>query len=187
MTETDKRTLIALARESIEASLFACDTPLFRQLGAATTFPFSERRGCFVTLRTKQGQLRGCIGTIIAREPLVQAVAALAREAAFSDPRFKPLTAAQWPTIVVEISVLTEPVEIDAYQQIRVGFDGVLLTLHARRAVFLPQVASEQGWSLEEMLTHLSMKAGLAPDAYKDPRCRFEVFQAEVFSDEDPL
>lgn len=187
MTETDKRTLLALAREAIEASLFGSPSPLYQGLTTTQNPLCGERRGCFVTLRTKQGQLRGCIGTIVAREPLVQSVVTLAREAAFDDPRFRPVTAAQWPLLELEISVLTEPARIEGYRMIRVGLDGVLLTLRERRAVFLPQVAGEQGWGLEEMLTHLSMKAGLPPDAYKDPRCRFEVFQGEVFSDENHL
>ena len=187
MTETDKRTLIALARESIEASLFDSPSPLSQALATTETPPFSEMRGCFVTLRTKQGQLRGCIGNIMAKERLAQSVVTLARQAAFADPRFRPVTASEWPTLELEISVLTELARIEGYQMIRVGLDGVLLTYGARRAVFLPQVAGEQGWGLEELLTHLSMKAGLAPDAYTDPRCRFEVFQAEVFSDEDHL
>ena len=187
MTETDKHTLIALARESIEASLFDSPSPLAQTLATTEKPPFSERRGCFVTLHTRRGQLRGCIGTIMARERLAQSVVTLAREAAFADPRFPPVTASEWPTLDVEISVLTELAPIEDYRMIRVGADGVLLTLGMQRAVFLPQVVTEQGWDLEELLTHLSMKAGLAPDAYQDPRCRFEVFQAEVFRNEDHL
>lgn len=187
MTDTDRRTLLALAREALEASLFGAASPLHDQLSKETSSPYGERRGCFVTLRTEVGQLRGCIGTIAARMPLIEAVTHLAREAAFSDPRFPPLEPSEWPTITLEVSILTVPVAIADYRAIRVGIDGVILTCRGHRALFLPQVATEQGWVLSELLSHLALKAGLEPMAYKDPDCRFEIFQAEAFSDETYL
>lgn len=187
MTDTDKRTLLALARETLEASLFGSASPLYNQVSKVTDYPYGARQGCFVTLRGAQGHLRGCIGTIIATLPLVEAVVHLAREAAFADPRFPPLEPSQWPSILLEISILTEPTPVSDYHAIRVGVDGVILSFGGHRSLFLPQVANEQGWTLGEMLTHLSLKAGLGPTAYKDPRCLFEVFQAEVFSDETHL
>ena len=187
MTDTDKRTLLALAREALEASLFGAASPLYDQLSGVTAHPYGERRGCFVTLRTEQGRLRGCIGTIIGRMPLVKAVTHLAREAAFSNPRFPPLEPSEWPAITLEITLLTEPVAITDYRAIRVGIDGVILTYEGHRSLFLPQVATEQGWGLTAMLAHLSLKAGLEPDAYTEPACRFEVFQGEAFSDETHL
>ncbi|MDX9914359.1 MAG: AmmeMemoRadiSam system protein A [Sphaerochaeta sp.] len=183
MTAADKRALLLVARHAIESSLYGSE----RTSSTQPTSAKDDRRGCFVTLRTKSGALRGCIGTIAGGDPLVESVAALAREAAFADPRFRPLTAREWPAIITEVSVLTEPTPVEGYRSIEVGVDGVILTLGLNRAVFLPQVAREQGWDLDQMLTHLSMKAGLAPDAYRNPHCRFEIFQAEVFSDEDQL
>jgi AMMECR1 domain-containing protein len=73
---------------------------------------------------------------------------------------------------------------IENWSDIRLGIDGVLLTHGYHRAVFLPQVAVEQGWDLPTMLSHLSMKAGLYPQAYLDAACSFEVFQAEVFGED---
>lgn len=86
---------------------------------------------------------------------------------------------------MLEISLLSKMQSIDDWKQIRLGIDGVLLSHGYHRSVFLPQVATEQGWDLTTMLSQLSRKAGLESDAYTDGACRFEVFHAEVFK-EDP-
>jgi AmmeMemoRadiSam system protein A len=109
----------------------------------------------------------------------------LARESAFNDPRFHPVAKEELDLLVIEISLLSAMQSISDYHQIRLGVDGTLLTHGYHRAVFLPQVATEQGWDLDTMLERLSCKAGLWPKAYTDEACRFEVFQAEVFSEAD--
>lgn len=119
---------------------------------------------------------------------LYQEVPKLARESAFSDPRFRPpLRVEELQQVVLEISLLSKMQSIDDWKQIRLGIDGVLLSHGYHRSVFLPpQVATEQGWDLTTMLSQLSRKAGLESDAYTDGgACRFEVFHAEVFK-EDP-
>jgi uncharacterized protein (TIGR00296 family) len=83
----------------------------------------------------------------------------------------------------VEISVLSPPEEIPSYKDFKVGEHGVILRKGARGAVFLPQVPVEQGWDAETTLTNLSLKAGLAPDAWKEEDCRFKVFNAVCFSE----
>jgi uncharacterized protein (TIGR00296 family) len=85
--------------------------------------------------------------------------------------------------IKIEISALTVPAPISSPDKIRIGIDGVVLKKNGQSAVFLPQVAPEQGWDVNQMLTQLSIKAGLPPDAWKDG-ASFLVFQAEVFSEE---
>ena len=83
----------------------------------------------------------------------------------------------------LEVSALTAPREVGSYKEIKIGRDGVVLVVGRRQAVYLPQVAPEQGWDVAETLTHLSQKAGLAADAWRGPKARFLTFQAEVFEE----
>jgi AmmeMemoRadiSam system protein A len=149
-----------------------------------------EHRGAFVTLKkrvTEQGELdlRGCIGSLKSDIPLFEEILRLSVEAAFHDPRFRPVTLEELGNLTFEISVLSELKRIGSYHDIRIGIDGIMLNCSGRRAVFLPQVSTEQQWDLETTLTHLSLKAGLEQDAWRDSVCGFEVFQAEVFSEDD--
>jgi AmmeMemoRadiSam system protein A len=114
---------------------------------------------------------------------LYKSVISNAVNAAVNDWRFSPVTAGELSKIKIEISALTVPKQIDSYSQIRLGTDGVVLKKDGHSAVFLPQVAPEQKWTLDEMLTQLSLKAGLPADAWKKD-ASFLVFQAEVFGEE---
>ena len=147
--------------------------------------PFYEKElGLFVTLHM-HGALRGCIGYIQGFKPLKNALFEMADAAAFQDPRFLPLIESELDDIDIEISILSELTEIADFHDIVIGVDGILLKHGYKQAVFLPQVAPEQGWDLDTTLKHLSRKAGLLPNAYKDPKTTFEVFQADVFSEEN--
>ena len=84
----------------------------------------------------------------------------------------------------IEISVLTQPESIDDLSQFRTGLDGIILRKDIYQAVFLPQVAPEQGWDKDTTLTQLSLKAGLDADGWREG-ASFETFQAEVFSEAD--
>lgn len=141
-----------------------------------------QKAGVFVTLH-KDRDLRGCIGYIFPILPLWQAVMENARNAAFRDPRFSPLSPDELEKVEIEISVLTEPESINDISEFRVGIDGIILKKGPYQAVFLPQVAPEQGWDSETTLRQLSMKAGLNPDGWKTG-ATFETFQAIVFSEE---
>ena len=143
-----------------------------------------ERYGAFVTIR-KHGNLRGCIGYLEAIADLESEIALLSREAAFSDPRFPPLSADELKECTIEISLLTKPERIGGPGDFVLHRDGIIISLYGRRAVFLPQVADETGWSKDEMLSALSEKAGLPHDAWKDSNAVFHTFQAEVFSEDD--
>ena len=101
-------------------------------------------------------------------------------DAAFRDPRFLPLTQEEFREVELEISALTPAVPVDSWRDIVIGRHGMTLTKFGRSAVFLPQVAPEQGWGIEETLTHLAMKAGLPPDAWREG-ATFTVFEAVVF------
>ncbi|MDT4761322.1 AmmeMemoRadiSam system protein A [Sphaerochaeta sp. PS] len=190
MRKREHTLLLALARESISSSLGLVSNDAFTLISQDPAPVFMEKRGVFVTLRTLGGEdshaLRGCIGNLYGLSPLHKSIMELAREAAFHDPRFPAVRLDELSNLSIEISVLTKPRKIASFEEIKVGSDGVILTLGYNRAVFLPQVATEQGWGVEEMLENLCMKAGLPPNAWKDPGCELEVFQAEVFSEDTP-
>ncbi len=145
--------------------------------------------GVFVTVNNtgqkarKEGKLRGCIGSMEPREPLVDAVIGSAVSAAH-DPRFPELDASELEQVAVEVSVLSPMRPVSGPDDIVLGKHGVLLTKAGRRAVFLPQVATETGWDLATFLSALSQKAGLAPDAWRSG-ARFEVFTAQVFGEHE--
>jgi len=151
-------------------------------MGLDASSGMRETMGAFVTLH-KHGQLRGCIGEIVPRRPLYEAVMDHAVNAALNDHRFPPVEAQELSDLHFEISALTPPKPVDSYQDIEVGRHGMTLEKHGRRAVFLPQVAPEQGWDIAETLTHLATKAGLPPDAWEEG-ASYTVFEAVVFGEE---
>ncbi len=175
----DKEALLALARKSIERLLTTDTVPLARGFGPRA----SRLQGAFVTLE-KDGELRGCIGHISPDAPLARQVAAMAIQAAFNDPRFDQLRLSELREIKIEISALTPPVAVKGPDEIVLGRDGVILRKGDKAAVFLPQVAGEQGWNREQMLDNLAVKAGLPPDGWRRG-ATFEVFQAEVFAEKE--
>jgi MEMO1 family protein len=177
LSRAEQQTLLKLARDSIEARLDGRSAPDLADY--PITAPMREDSGVFVTL-TIDGQLRGCIGEIPPSRPLAEAVRDRAADAAVRDRRFHPLTTEEYAGVDVEISALTPPKPVAGHEDIVLGRDGIYLIKGARRAVYLPQVAVEQGWTLDQTLSSLARKAGLAEDAWKD-ECTFEVFQAQVF------
>ena len=146
----------------------------------------SQPGACFVTLETvPDGHLRGCIGNISAMEPLGRNISRNAINAAFHDPRFPKMIACELDEIEISISVLTPPKSIPSGDDFIVGEHGIILECVGRHAVFLPQVAPEQGWDREQTLTQLCLKAGLPTDAWRRPDAKLEIFTAIVFSESD--
>lgn len=143
----------------------------------------NEPMGAFVTLH-ERGELRGCIGNMVGSGPLYQTVADMAIEAATGDPRFQPLSAGEIDKIKIEISVLSPLKKVNSADEIKIPGDGVIVRRNLRSGVYLPQVATETGWNKEEFLTSLcAHKAGLPPDAWKDPATELYTFTAEVFGE----
>jgi len=99
--------------------------------------------------------------------PLATTVSMMALSAALEDTRFYPVDKSELKDIEIEISVLTPMKEVSGFKDIVIGRDGTLIQKKGRSAVFLPQVAPEQGWSRDEMLENLCLKAGLSPDDWK--------------------
>lgn len=180
LTEPEKHLLLSMARRSIEHALSTRRALPPDAFAAEATPVLNAPMGCFVTLHTRDsGDLRGCLGEIEPRLPLYQAVTELAIASAFRDPRFQPMTAAEWPNTKIEISILTPPRPVATWHDIVIGKHGMTLSKHGRSAVFLPQVAPEQNWDLPTTLTHLAMKAGLGPDDWREG-AQFTVFEAVV-------
>jgi hypothetical protein len=177
-----RKSLLLLARKTIKSYLDKQEKPTLKDLGITLTPDMNKTLGAFVTLH-KNGNLRGCIGNYPRKGvPLYQVVMEMARAAAFSDPRFRPLRKNEFKDIDIEISVLTQPKPVKSWKDIVLDRDGIILRKGWNRAVFLPQVAPEQDWTLEETLSYLSRKAGLPVNAWKEG-AKFEVFQADVFGE----
>lgn len=177
----DGAVLLAIARGAIE-----------ERLGGATQPPrdepwLREPAATFVTIR-RDGELRGCIGSIDPRRPLGADVAHNARAAAFSDPRFPPLTRDELDGLEVEVSVLSPreglPVasESEAAARLRPGVDGVYLEYGNASATFLPQVWESIPDPLS-FLAELRRKAAL-PRRFWHPDLRLTRYTVEKFVDE---
>ena len=182
LSEEEKTTLFAIARDTLkwcvnnETKPFPIDsytiTPKLR-VDVAT----------FVTLKIT-GQLRGCIGSLVPEEPLYMSVHHNAINAAMHDPRFRQVQPSELAQIDIDVSVLSPIKSIPAIDDFKLGQQGIILEKGMHRAVFLPEVAVEQGWTKEETLTHLSIKAGMSPDAWRKDT-RFQVFESVVLSMEE--
>ncbi|MFH1420403.1 MAG: AmmeMemoRadiSam system protein A [Candidatus Aenigmatarchaeota archaeon] len=178
LPKEDGHFLVRLARETIE------DVANKHPPRKVITYPKSlnEKLGLFCTL-TKNGELRGCIGFPEATFPLIQAVVESAKAAAFSDPRFMPVTAKELSDIEIEISVLTKPTAT-ALDDIREKEDGAIIEKSSRSALFLPQVWDELP-TKDSFFSALCVKAGLRPDDWKSPGMTFYKFNVQAFEEKD--
>jgi MEMO1 family protein len=176
----DKKELMRIAKESVvtfvrDDKLPKVDTkiPRLKEMGAA-----------FVTLK-ENGQLRGCIGHVIAHEPLYLCIRDVACSAAKQDPRFPPVTAAELPKLEYEISVLSPMAPVKDLKLIEVGKDGLLMKSGPFQGLLLPQVPGEQGWDRDQFLSHTCMKAGMEPECWRKPETEVYHFRALVFGEKD--
>lgn len=183
LSQDDKNRLMALAKGTLQHFLDNGKAPTPEKLGIEITPGMQQIMGAFVTLK-KHENLRGCIGEITPTRPLYEAVMQRSIDAAVHDSRFKAVRKDEFQELSFEISALTPPTAVASYRDIVIGRDGVVLQKNGRSAVFLPQVAPEQGWGLEEMLSQLALKAGLPPNAWAEG-ASFTVFQAIVFAESD--
>ena len=183
LTENDKQTLLQLARKSIQNVVKGKDLP---QIELSEYSSVLKANGaCFVTL-TRNGMLRGCIGSLEASQPLVLDVIERAASAAVQDYRFPPLSADEMESISIEISVLTEPQKLEyenpeaLLKLVRPGVDGVVLQDGMRRATFLPQVW-EKLPDADEFFSHLCSKMGAPANVWKKQHLEVYTYQVIEF------
>lgn len=180
LTTEEKKTLLEFARASVKA---AVEKKQDLEIPKGISGAFEIPRAVFVTIR-KKGELRGCIGSTGPVWPLAKAVQYYAKEAAFEDPRFSPVTADELDSLSFEISILSPRKQVRDASLIQPGI-GVVLAQGSRMGVFLPLVWKETGWDKETFLNELaSQKAGLPKDAWKDPRTELYTFTADTFEEE---
>jgi AmmeMemoRadiSam system protein A len=184
LNREDQDRLLPLARLAVKAQLDGKEQP------RVETDKLSEKLradgACFVTLEN-HGRLRGCIGNMVADGPLYQSVMRNAVSAC-QDSRFRddPVTAAEFDQLDIEISYLTPRKRIQKTEEIIVGRHGLMISLGPRRGVLLPQVAARRGWTRAEFLSQTCRKAGLPPEAWKQPEAEIYSFEAEVFGEPKP-
>jgi len=177
LSDEDQRSLLAIARRSIEVTAQGLGLPGLESPSGA----LAERAGAFVTLRS-HGVLRGCIGQIDPRQPLARTVAECAASAALHDPRFPAVTPAEVPSLSLEISVLSPLFDV-APQEIIVGRHGLLVSACFHQGLLLPQVPVEWNWDREQFLAETCRKAGLPLDAWRRG-ARIQAFTTQVFAEE---
>lgn len=178
LTPQEKKTLLTLARDTIERYLKDGSRAALPDVPPA----IEDVCGAFVTLH-KRGELRGCIGNMVGQGPLVETVREMAIAAATQDPRFPRVRPAELGEIDIEISVLSPLARIRDVKEIEVGTHGILMRRGMHQGVLLPQVAVEWGWDREEFLRHTCLKAGLPTEAWKDKETVIEIFSAQIFGE----
>ncbi len=179
----DARRLLSVAREAAEQWVRDGLRP---GPVADRTPPLNERRGLFVTLRV-DGRLRGCMGAFDPDEPLAELLPRMTFTS-LNDPRFvdTPIRPGELERLQIELSILTPmwPTR-DPLAELTVGTHGVYVRMAGRAGCFLPQVAAEQGWDARRTLTECCRgKAGLPPDAWKDPAAEVFLFTAQIIREE---
>ncbi len=184
LSHKDKTDLLHVARQTLKEKV------KYGRLPHIDTSGFSESllqpAGAFVTLHTRDGQLRGCIGRFLPDEPLYLVVRDMAVAAALQDYRFPPVSPAEIDDLDIEISVLTPLKKIHSIDEFKLGRDGIYIVKNGRSGTFLPQVADETNWTKEEFLGHCARdKAGIGWDGWKD--AELYTYRAIVFSEKEML
>ena len=180
LSDSEKIYLLKYARNVVEAAVTGEAAPttdgasdIMRRKGAA-----------FVTLK-EHGDLRGCIGHVVAHVPLIDCVASVGRAAALEDPRFPPVKPAELKNIDLEVSVLT-PIEPCAdVNSVQVGVHGLMMKRGYHQGLLLPQVPEEYGWNRTQFLQQTCRKAGMEASCYTDPKTEIFTFTAIVFNEHD--
>ncbi len=182
LSQEEKGVLLIAARESIK-SLFGEKIPPIIDYSKYGTLS-KTGPGAFVTI-TMNNQLKGCIGYITSQTTVYETVCEAAKQAAGNDPRFRPLTRDEVSKINIEISILSVPVPISGYEEIKIGKHGLVLDEHYNRALLLPQVATENNFDVPKFLTALCEKAGINPYEWEERTLNLKTFTAAVFSEID--
>ncbi|WP_048129026.1 MULTISPECIES: TIGR00296 family protein [unclassified Methanosarcina] len=189
LTETEGRAAVKLARKTIEMFLSEGRLPEPQELGIDLSPVFGENRGVFVTL-TENGLLRGCIGHPYPDSTLKEAILDSAVSAATRDPRFPQVEEKELDSIVVEVTILTQPEKINAPpkdlpDKVIIGKHGLIVKQGYYQGLLLPQVAPENNMDAIDFLNHTCMKAGLPPDAWVNGAEIYR-FEGQIFKEKEP-
>ncbi|MCL5126753.1 MAG: AmmeMemoRadiSam system protein A [Deltaproteobacteria bacterium] len=176
LTEEEKAQLRDLCKAVVESRCRGLKVPSCK----SRSEKLNEKCGAFVTIN-KKGMLRGCIGWLNATKPLYETVQEMAENAAFKDPRFRPVSEDELEFLDYEISVLTPFRRVQDIEEIQVGKHGILIRNGAMSGLLLPQVAAERNWDRVTFLGETCRKAGLPRDMWKDPDTEIYIFSADVF------
>jgi len=183
MDKAAEQRLLEIARSVVEAAVRGESIPQFDE-----DHPdLQGHQGAFVTIKN-HGQLRGCIGQFTANEPLYRVVRRMALSSSMEDPRFmyNRVLPDELEDIDIEISVLSPLEKADDPLSIELGTHGIYIRSGGRSGCFLPQVATETGWTKEQFLSQCCAgKAGLPPDAWKDPATEILTFTAHIISEKE--
>ena len=182
LERTEQQQLLDIARRTIVAAV--CRDAKVDQATGTLPPALTEPAAAFVTIH-ERGELRGCIGLMRFEAPLWLNVRDAARAAALDDPRFLPVDEPELPLLDLEVSVLDPPVELSDPAGFVAGRHGIVVERGSRRALLLPQVATEMGWDEKQMLEAVCRKAYLPTDAWRDGSTRLMVFESTCFSDAD--
>jgi AmmeMemoRadiSam system protein A len=180
LDKAEKDQLLHIARETLTEYLARGVTPEYSSEDPGLL----QEAAAFVTLRRRDGELRGCIGRVEVSEPLYQVVQDCVISAATNDFRFSPVTLGELDEILIEISALSPFRPIKSPQEVQVGRHGLLIRKGFRVGLLLPQVATDRNWSRQDFIRAICLKAGLPSDGWRD--ADLYVFDAEVF-EEDSL
>lgn len=191
-SDDDGKFLVGVARQTVD--LYVTEEIKLNP-PESTPDHLLEKSGVFVTLNSLKGDsvsLRGCIGRPYPTHPLIEATIVSAIDSAVHDPRFRRVEENELDSILVEMSVLTPPVNLEysdpseLLSLVEVGRDGLIAVQGMRRGLLLPQVPVDWGWDTKQFLEHTCNKAGLVPSAWMDKKTEFLAFQAEIFGEEKP-
>lgn len=179
LTDEEKQTLFAIVEDTLKWCVNG-GRGSFSFDGYKLTDKLKVKTATFVTLK-EHGMLRGCIGSLAPVESLYESVHDNAINASLRDPRFNPVAPAELGKLEVHISILSPIRDIASLDEFKIGEHGIIMEKGMYRAVYLPEVAVEQGWTKEETLSSLSEKAGARPDAWK-AGAKFKVFSSVALS-----
>jgi AmmeMemoRadiSam system protein B/AmmeMemoRadiSam system protein A len=192
LSEAERQALLTLARKTLDAHLNENRLITPTEVGIQVTEPMKRCFGAFVTLYkpckgvSNMGHgdkdLRGCIGSMWPVSTLWETVQENAIAAAVRDPRFPALHRTEMKDVMIEINVLTPPRRIKSKDQIVIGRDGIIFAKSGHNSVFLPHVMTEFGWTVDETLRQLAVKAGLRPDDAEG--AKLDIFQSEIIAEE---
>ena len=191
-SDADGKFLVELARKTVDNIVSGESIPVIPD---DTPKHLLEKSGVFVTLNTLidgKANLRGCIGRPYPTQSLVEATIDSSVDSATHDPRFNIVEPEELDSIVIELSVLTPPKNLEysnpqeLLDLVKVGRDGLIVARGMSRGLLLPQVPVEWGWKTQEFVEHTCNKARLATNAWMDKDTEFMTFQAEIFGEKEP-